>query len=460
MNKYLPKLKYIKPSTYCLLSILLSLSSLANSTKNILAGTNFLANSISTSLSVKLKPKSSLIFNGFIYNSKALKFENFSSTDSIITKTINIIRPTNLFYLESKLNNGKIENSIESLLLFPGDNILIDNQTKKVISSTGISTFIDRIINIPSQCYPIPKTIKNINTKDQLRDIFNRYISNQQIINKLNIGNIYKDALSQLNLIIKYQLISQIPFKIFSSIELKQRDSLNNEMLGNAELINSINSSFKQDIFYNLISFNAFKNDKSVDLNNIWKLFDKVDIKIKESHFYQEYLVSAIIGTFKYKPEYLKEISQILTQAKNANNPALDTLRPITTYLLQTLTDFQKAKTNLKSFNNGKYSFILNNEVEANHEVRYITSLSKTNIIDTNNNVFPIQNIFNDPRFKLFVIDVWACWCIPCIKEFPFLKKYENEYKDKPIKFITLSIDKEIDAKQWKQNASKINRKR
>ena len=156
------------------------------------------------------------------------------------------------------------------------------------------------------------------------------------------------------------------------------------------------------------------------------------------------------------KPEYLKEISQILTQAKNANNPALDTLRPITTYLLQTLTDFQKAKTNLKSFNNGKYSFILNNEVEANHEVRHITSLSKTNIIDTNNNVFPIQNILNDPRFKLFVIDVWAHWCIPCIKEFPFLKKYENEYKDKPIKFITLSIDKEIDAKQWKQMLQRL----
>ena len=33
-------------------------------------------------------------------------------------------------------------------------------------------------------------------------------------------------------------------------------------------------------------------------------------------------------------------------------------------------------------------------------------------------------------------IDVWATWCRPCIAQIPYLKKLEEEYKNKNITFV------------------------
>ncbi len=46
-------------------------------------------------------------------------------------------------------------------------------------------------------------------------------------------------------------------------------------------------------------------------------------------------------------------------------------------------------------------------------------------------------------------VDVWATWCGPCIAEIPHLKQIENEYKDKNIEFISVSIDNERDKEKW-----------
>ncbi|MBE9662118.1 TlpA family protein disulfide reductase [Mucilaginibacter myungsuensis] len=47
-------------------------------------------------------------------------------------------------------------------------------------------------------------------------------------------------------------------------------------------------------------------------------------------------------------------------------------------------------------------------------------------------------------------IDVWATWCGPCIAEIPSLKKVEEQYHDKNIKFVSLSIDDLKDKTKWK----------
>jgi thiol-disulfide isomerase/thioredoxin len=38
-------------------------------------------------------------------------------------------------------------------------------------------------------------------------------------------------------------------------------------------------------------------------------------------------------------------------------------------------------------------------------------------------------------------IDVWATWCGPCKQQIPFLKKLEEKFKNKPIKFVSISVD-------------------
>jgi thiol-disulfide isomerase/thioredoxin len=48
------------------------------------------------------------------------------------------------------------------------------------------------------------------------------------------------------------------------------------------------------------------------------------------------------------------------------------------------------------------------------------------------------------------VIDVWATWCGPCRKQFPFLKALEKKMHGKDVVFIGVSIDAEKDKEKWK----------
>lgn len=49
---------------------------------------------------------------------------------------------------------------------------------------------------------------------------------------------------------------------------------------------------------------------------------------------------------------------------------------------------------------------------------------------------------------KYIYIDLWASWCGPCVKEVPHLQKLEEELKDAPIAFVSISTD--TDTKPWK----------
>ena len=50
---------------------------------------------------------------------------------------------------------------------------------------------------------------------------------------------------------------------------------------------------------------------------------------------------------------------------------------------------------------------------------------------------------------KLIYIDIWATWCLPCIKEIPSLKKMEEHFKDKDILFV--SICKSDSKERWEK---------
>jgi thiol-disulfide isomerase/thioredoxin len=57
----------------------------------------------------------------------------------------------------------------------------------------------------------------------------------------------------------------------------------------------------------------------------------------------------------------------------------------------------------------------------------------------------------DDLKGKYLYLDIWATWCGPCIAEIPSLKKLEEEYHDKNIEFISISIDKMKDHEKWKK---------
>jgi len=56
-----------------------------------------------------------------------------------------------------------------------------------------------------------------------------------------------------------------------------------------------------------------------------------------------------------------------------------------------------------------------------------------------------------DLKGKFVYIDVWATWCGPCKAEIPFLKKIEEEYHNKNIAFVSISVDTKNAHNKWKK---------
>lgn len=40
-----------------------------------------------------------------------------------------------------------------------------------------------------------------------------------------------------------------------------------------------------------------------------------------------------------------------------------------------------------------------------------------------------------------YVVNFWATWCVPCIEELPYFEKLNENYKDKNVKVILVSLD-------------------
>lgn len=50
---------------------------------------------------------------------------------------------------------------------------------------------------------------------------------------------------------------------------------------------------------------------------------------------------------------------------------------------------------------------------------------------------------------KIYVINFWATWCAPCVKELPYFEKIKKEYAAKNVEVLLVSLDfpKQVDKK-------------
>ncbi len=51
------------------------------------------------------------------------------------------------------------------------------------------------------------------------------------------------------------------------------------------------------------------------------------------------------------------------------------------------------------------------------------------------------KKYFQKKNDSIYVINFWATWCKPCIKELPAFEKIASEYADKKVKVLLVSLD-------------------
>ena len=42
---------------------------------------------------------------------------------------------------------------------------------------------------------------------------------------------------------------------------------------------------------------------------------------------------------------------------------------------------------------------------------------------------------------KTYIVNFWATWCAPCVKELPYFEKIKKEYDDKNVEVLLVSLD-------------------
>tara|TARA_R110002049_G_scaffold3795_5_gene27590 strand:- start:67913 stop:68464 length:552 start_codon:yes stop_codon:yes gene_type:complete len=52
-----------------------------------------------------------------------------------------------------------------------------------------------------------------------------------------------------------------------------------------------------------------------------------------------------------------------------------------------------------------------------------------------------LEKLLNQKDGKVYVINFWATWCAPCVKELPYFEKLNTEYKGKNVEVILVSLD-------------------
>jgi thiol-disulfide isomerase/thioredoxin len=135
-----------------------------------------------------------------------------------------------------------------------------------------------------------------------------------------------------------------------------------------------------------------------------------------------EFYGSAYIHSSASQNKYEKELITLFEEFKSEfpNNK----YSPYTEPLITNIIDFH---------NKAKQEF--------GEETRFVTNYE---------NIRSLNECLQNFKGKKVYIDIWATWCVSCIKEFKYSQELKNLLKLKNIELLSISLDKDEADKQWK----------
>jgi thiol-disulfide isomerase/thioredoxin len=51
------------------------------------------------------------------------------------------------------------------------------------------------------------------------------------------------------------------------------------------------------------------------------------------------------------------------------------------------------------------------------------------------------EHVLNEKNDTTYVINFWATWCAPCVKELPYFEELNSIYESEPLKVVLVSLD-------------------
>ncbi|WP_316821081.1 redoxin family protein [Pedobacter gandavensis] len=117
------------------------------------------------------------------------------------------------------------------------------------------------------------------------------------------------------------------------------------------------------------------------------------------------YLLSAYTGTYKVSTDFDKDLKAFRLLAENIKNPVLKN---------KISSTFENLRYTMKGASIPPVSF---------------------------ENVAGDTITLEQFKGKYLFIDLWASWCVPCIKMTPFVQQLEKQYEGRNINFVAISID-------------------
>lgn len=353
---------------------------------------------------------------------------------------------------------GKVQNpSIDSLRL-------LDKNFKgiKTLYLSNDNTFNDTLF-IPSGYYHLGdwssrkplflRTNFNLNTTVKYND-------NEPSLFFNGIGSIENNYLNeQIEFNKKYKTVENYKYylKLDEETFLKLVDSIKIQKINFLETFTQIDSDFFDSetfsIEYSIAKLKsnykewrgAFLKDNSLKVSKDFpNPFNKIELSNEKLLIHPNYL-SAVKQSINYRRdniisklellEYLETIEQKISSQKIIDEVAYSR----TEFILQgnnkiTASEYSKFMSIVKNENYRK---------EVDEAYQNIQKLSdgtfspSFELYDINNQLVSLESL----KGKLVYIDIWATWCVPCIKEIPALKIVMEEFKNKEIYFVSMCLN-------------------
>ncbi len=162
--------------------------------------------------------------------------------------------------------------------------------------------------------------------------------------------------------------------------------------------------------------------------------------------------VEKIRGEFSVIDKKMKELN-LKYILDNINNPLGEStfLSGIDQLSVEEMSEVMEKANDI--FKNSKNGTAIRELIEKNSKVAVGQKFTDFKMPDINGKEVALSDYAGKGKYVL--IDFWASWCGPCMKEIPTLVNLYKSYKDKNFEIVGVSLDKKEN--EWKDAVKKMN---